>query len=223
MNVYFLVEGRRTERKVYPQWLSVLTPELKRIEFAADVAVNNYYLISGEGYPSLLRHLQNAIADVNAIGKYDYLVVCLDAEESSVEERKQSVADYLSEEGIELNKTKLVVIVQNPCFETWFLGNRKIFKRAPQSELLKEYIAFYDVRTHDPELMPDRMGVDTQRARFHMEYLREILNERNIAYTKLNPREVGTEPFLRELIRRNKDTGHIASFKELLDFCQSIH
>lgn len=220
MNIYFLVEGRRTERKIYPQWLSVLTPGLERVEFVADATANNYFLFSGEGYPSLLRHLQNAVADVNTIGAYDYLVVCLDAEETSVEERKASISQYLSEAGVELKQAELVVVVQNPCFETWFLGNRKIFKRNPQSQLLKDYIAFYNVQQQDPELMPTY--VENTRAQFHAAYLREIFAERNIAYTKQHPGEVGTESFLRELIKRNEETGHIASFKELLDFCQSI-
>ena len=30
MNLYFIVEGRRTEKKVYPEWLNFLIPELKR-------------------------------------------------------------------------------------------------------------------------------------------------------------------------------------------------
>lgn len=32
MNLYFLVEGKRTERKVYPAWLAYLLPELKQVK-----------------------------------------------------------------------------------------------------------------------------------------------------------------------------------------------
>ncbi len=32
MNIYFLVEGKRTERKVYPAWLSYILPELKQVQ-----------------------------------------------------------------------------------------------------------------------------------------------------------------------------------------------
>ncbi len=84
MNLYFLVEGRRTERKVYPMWLSILKPEIKRVNYAVDAASNNYYLISGEGYPLLFNQLRNSILEVNEIGKYDYLVLCLDAEETLI-------------------------------------------------------------------------------------------------------------------------------------------
>lgn len=77
MNVYILVEGKRTEKKVYPAWLSILTPHLKKVNIAGDVSDDNYYLISGEGYPSLLSHLKNAIDEVNEISKFRYLVLCL--------------------------------------------------------------------------------------------------------------------------------------------------
>lgn len=81
MNIYFLVEGKSTERKVYPAWLAHLLPELKRVSNYNDVTNNNYYLFSANGYPSIIyEHLPNAIADINANGNYNYLVLCLDAE-----------------------------------------------------------------------------------------------------------------------------------------------
>jgi len=183
MNLYFLVEGRRTEKKVYPQWLAVLAPQLIQIKNARDVDSNNFFLFSGEGYPSILNHLRNAVTDVNAIGKYDFLVVCLDAEETSIKERKECINLYLSENHINLKKAQLIIIVQNPCFETWFLGNRKIFKRHPESNLLKEYIDFYNIQTEDPELMPSKEDFTT-KAQFHHDYLQEIFQERGITYSK---------------------------------------
>jgi len=44
MNVYFIVEGRRTEKKVYPAWLGHLIPELRRVNWAFEADNNNYYL-----------------------------------------------------------------------------------------------------------------------------------------------------------------------------------
>lgn len=62
MNLYFLVEGRRTEAKVYPKWLSHLLPHFSRVERFNEVDDKNYFLISGEGNPSILDvHLPNAI------------------------------------------------------------------------------------------------------------------------------------------------------------------
>lgn len=147
---------------------------------------NNFYLISGEGYPSLLHHLKNAVEEVNEIGNYDFLIVCLDAEETSIEERKATIIDFLKRENLQLKQGKLIIIVQNPCFETWFLGNRKIFKRNPQSTVLQRLIQFYNVQTNDPELMSSRNKEQT-KAQFHHDYLKEIFTERNITYTKRIP------------------------------------
>lgn len=222
MNLYFLVEGKQTERKVYPKWLSVLAPQFTQVKYAGDAVDNNFYLVSGEGYPSLLHHLRNAIKEVNSIGRYDYLVVCLDAEENSVDERMAMIAEYQATEGLQLEHGKLVIIVQNPCFETWFLGNRKVFKRNPQNEELKKYIGFYNVQANDPELMP-AMGKEQTRAQFHHSYLKRILAERNAVYTKQKPDIVCDKTFLDELICRNEETGHITSFRSFIDFCHSLN
>jgi len=41
MNLYFLVEGTHSERKVYPAWLSYLLPELQRVYNYDDVNEKN--------------------------------------------------------------------------------------------------------------------------------------------------------------------------------------
>lgn len=70
MNLYFLVEGKSTEKKVYPAWLQHLLPELKQVPNYDEVEKNNYYLFSANGYPSIIyEHLPNAIADIQENGK----------------------------------------------------------------------------------------------------------------------------------------------------------
>ena len=59
-------------------------------------------------------------------------------------------------------------------------------------------------------------------ADFHETYLTEMLSERNIQYTKKNPRGVIEPNYLIQLIKRTKDTGHIQSFKNFLDFCNEV-
>ncbi len=49
MNIYFLVEGRQCERRLYPLWLSYAVPELVRVNNPAQATSNSYFLISGEG------------------------------------------------------------------------------------------------------------------------------------------------------------------------------
>jgi hypothetical protein len=225
MNIYFLVEGKRTEMKVYPEWLSVLIPALVKVQWHHQALKNNYYIFTGNGFPSLLHnHLKNSIADINTATNFDYLVICLDTDEDTVEKRKQQVLDFITEEKIILNpNTELVIIPQNKCFETWFLGNRKIFKKNPSSSLLNEYISHYHVKNDDPELMNKPINFEQTTAIFHAVYLQEIFVERKIRYTKRNPEEVIKQSFLAELIKRSKETNHISTFKYFIDFCKKIN
>ncbi|GBL11158.1 hypothetical protein MSj_02658 [Microcystis aeruginosa Sj] len=73
MNIYFLVEGRSTEKKLYTAWLTYLIPEFKRVDFYDQVNHNNYFLISGNGYPSILNEaIPNAIDKIQEVSKYNY-------------------------------------------------------------------------------------------------------------------------------------------------------
>lgn len=223
MNIYFLVEGRRTEFKVYPKWLSHLLPELTRVEQAHLAQKNNFFIFSGQGYPSILHnHLRNSVDDVNEFVVFNYLVLCIDSDEETVEQREIEVLEFIKKEEIELNEnTELILIIQNRCFETWFLGNRKIFKNNPQSKSLKPFIKFYNVKKDDPELM-GKLETHATHAQFHSAFLRELLSEKNIEYTKANPKGVMEEHFLNELIKRSYATNHIQTFKSFIDFCNKI-
>ncbi len=57
-------------------------------------------------------------------------------------------------------------------------------------------------------------------AQFHFSYLKEMLKERNMIYTKKKPNGVVEESSLNSLIGRAKKTDHLQSFKTLLDFCE---
>jgi hypothetical protein len=48
------------------------------------------------------------------------------------------------------------------------------------------------------------------------------LAEKNIQYSKKNPKEVVEKYFLDKLIERNLQTGHIPSFRYFIDFCEKI-
>jgi len=224
MNIYFLVEGKRTEKKVYPKWLSLLVPELVRVQSFDSVVTNNYYIFSGNGFPSLLdNHLRNCIDDINNTNKYDYFVICLDADEQDIPVCKQEIFDFIEKEQIFLNQnTKFEIVVQNKCLETWFLGNPKIFKGNPNSVFLQECVSFYNVKTDDPELMTKLPDFNGSVSIFHSSYLQELFAEKNIQYSKRNPQSVTEEYFLKELIKRNERTGHIQSFKYFIEFCKAI-
>jgi hypothetical protein len=224
MNLYFIVEGK-TELKVYPDWLSYLLPELRRVNRSNKVESKNYFLITAGGYPAIYELLATAIEEIILIGKYDYLVLCLDAEESSVDGLRQEVQEKIQELSIannfSLGNTQIKVIVQNRCIETWFLGNRKIYSRQPQEPKLLNYTRYYNVSTDCPELM-GQYNYDVH-AHFHVDYLKELLVAKNIQYSKTMPRDVQEEYYLQELQTRvSRQSTHLPTFQYFLEFCESV-
>lgn len=223
MNLYFLVEGRRTERKVYPAWLAHLLPHFTRVEQFDAVRDKHYFLVSGEGYPSLLDdHLRDAIDNCNRVGRYSHLVLCMDADESTAGDRVREVRDRVAAKRWELNGTALEIVVQNRTIETWFLGNSRIVSRSPQRSRLRQFVGFYDVTQFDPELMGRYPGYTTH-AQFHGEYLREVFQERGIVYSKRSPGHVTESSYLGQLLNRvEREPTHLATFRTFVDFCRHV-
>ncbi|MDJ0508496.1 MAG: hypothetical protein QNJ64_04455 [Crocosphaera sp.] len=223
MNIYFLVEGRSTEKKLYPKWLKYYLPQLKKVQFHDQIKINNYYLISGNGYPSIIDHgIPNAVQKIQETGKYDYFVICLDADEDTVSERKEYINDFILSKNIELGKTKLILILQNRCIETWLLGNRKIFNsKQPQESPLSDYVQYYDVSQNNPEIMGKY--VLKNHANFHEAYLKEIFRAKNLSYTKKHPGETQEKYYFEELLKRiEEQSNHLQTFKTFIEFCDKI-
>lgn len=224
MNAYIIVEGDKTELSVYPAWLSILVPQMQRIEQATQVDKNNYYLFSGHGIPSIFTHVANAIVDINNIntsakGRYDFLIVCIDTEDETREYIEEKIQEKINEYDVHLEDTKLLVFEQKVCMETWFLSNRKVFKSNPQGKDLLNYIRYYNVKNDNPEEMglidEDRFN---KKAQFHLQYLKRMLEERSITYNKNCTYEVCKESYLNELISRFEETGHIPTFGAWYEF-----
>ncbi len=221
MNVYFLVEGK-TEQKVYPRWISYLLPSLTRVDSPDEVSQNNYFLISGGGFPSLLdNHVKASIEDVNSIGIYDYLVICLDSDDATPEAKMKMVDDFIEKETLTLS-CKLHVIVQQRCMETWFMGNRTVYTRNP-SQNFKPFSQFYDVSIHDPESMGKPPDFGESHSIYHYEYLKSMLLEKRIRYSKKNPGDVMRQYYLNELVRRTKDCpNQLTTLRKWLHFMDDI-
>jgi hypothetical protein len=227
MNVYFLVEGARTEVQVYPAWLKHLTPDLKPVARLADytlVTENNYCLISGGGYPRILTNLlPQAVADVNASKRFHYLVICIDADEVSADERRLEVQEHLSRNPI-FQPTEPVTLIQNRCIETWLLGNRRVFPRNPQHEKLRGYIEHYNVSRNDPELMEKPTAYPRSIGSFHTSYLEAIFQERTITYSKNDARHVQERSYLDRLRERIVETpNHLGTFQAFIEFCRQVN
>jgi hypothetical protein len=165
--------------------------------------------------------LKNAIEEVNASSNYDFLIVALDADECTPQERLQEIEAFMEKEKLKLENCKLKLLIQNRCFETWFMGNRKVYPRHPKGDEFIEYAKFYNVSQKDPERMGLYPGF-TEVSKFHYRYLKEMLLERNIFYTKSRPRGVVDRAYLDQLILRTDDTPHLSSLKDFFDFCKMI-
>ncbi len=245
MNFYFVFEGK-TEPIVYKKWLSVLLPDLTEVDSFDAVNQNNYYYVSDMGVPSCYRVAANAIQDINAFPKYNYLVLFTDADRFTVAEKKAEADEQIK---LELQdkpfKTlpencQLEIIVQKVCIETWFLGNRKFFVRHPQNNpTLTQYIEYFDVSKSNPEDLAGEFVQDEEntkdifgyktKALFHEGYLREIFKERSSAsnksfsYRKSKPIEVQEEYYLKQLRARiETNSDHLLSFQEFIEFCLKI-
>lgn len=228
MNVYFLVEGSRTEMVIYPEWLAHLTPKLNRINDPfllnkESQLENTYYIFSGSGYPSLLdNHLVNAVKDVNKIPRIDYFVICLDSDNKTIQQTKDKVLNFMKEHNVVLNNAQLIILVQNCCIETWLLGNRKVFLRTPTTPEYIACVSAYNVKDNDPELMESNLP-HYNRAQYHEYYLKQMFRARTITYSKKNPGEACKKHYLDELIARNAETKHINSFGEFIRFCSTLN
>ncbi|WP_295728779.1 hypothetical protein [uncultured Muribaculum sp.] len=224
MNAYIIVEGDKTETIVYPKWLEILAPALTRVSDVFDMHENNYYLFSGGGIPSIYNHIANAIEDINNINAkgtaiIDFLIVCIDTEEESREYILGQIDKKLTERNIPLSSFNLVVFEQKVSMESWFLGNRRIFKSNPEDEALRRYISHFNVKENDPELM-DNINPDefSTKAQFHHSYLRKIFSEQHVRYSKRQPGEVCKKHYLDRLVERYNETGHIATFGRWYSF-----
>jgi len=241
MNLYFIFEGK-TEEITYKKWLSFLLPEFKEVKNVDEARGNNYFYYSDIGIPDCYSLIATAIQEINIYKNYDYLVLFIDADNLSVDEKlmeaEQFIQEHLQKEAYKnLPKNcQLRIIVQKVCIETWFLGNLKFIKNNPQSELIKSYLEFFDVRKNCPEELVNSIDDkarlifgDIPKAQIHHKYLRECFKEHTIrknqslSYQKTKPIEVIEQYYFNELIKRiEKYPTHLKSFQNFINFIQQI-
>jgi len=223
LNIYFLVEGK-TERKVYPKWLSYLVPKLVRVNHPSAITNNTYYLISGGGFPSILdNHLVDSVEDINNIGNFNFLVLIIDTDDMTPEQKTTEVVQFVKENNIKLNNCELIIIPQVVCMETWFLGNPKIYTRTPPNEECAFYSNHYNVSKYNPELMIKSDNYIGTNSDYHFNYLKNMLRAKNIRYSKSNPQAVHEPNYIKELKNRmNLDISSLKSMQILFKFLNNI-
>jgi hypothetical protein len=70
----------------------------------------------------------------------------------------------------------------------------------------------------DPELLPGYPRREWNRAQFAFRYLKKSLNDKNknLTYTKRNPKTLLHPKYFHEIEKRYNQTGHICSFSTFL-------
>ncbi len=235
MNLYFLLEGKRTEPKVYPEWIKHKFPNLTRVYKIEDISSDCFLLFAAKGYPRILQLIEQSLADIynhNADNEImiDHFFICLDADDDGYEIRFNTVNDKIKSmeetgRSISAYLPDLHIIIQNCCIETWFLGNMRMLKRNPQSKRLAEFKKFCDVSEKDPEKMDCYDSGDysfSNKAKFHEAYLKEMFLERNKRYTKQNPGIAATKKYLEALSERCFQTNHLKSLNFLLTIWKNL-
>ncbi|MDC9614659.1 hypothetical protein PSI19_12445 [Xenorhabdus khoisanae] len=224
MNIYILVEGKQTERKVYPAWLEYLAPSIRRVANLSQLKDNNYYLISGQGYPHMLDNmLKNSLLDINQYKKFDVFWIILDSDFCDLEERKKFILDRIKETNIDIGACYVEIIFQNPCIETWALGNKSMISHNKLHAEFSDYFYHFNVKDNDPELMKKPDDFSFSDSAYHGDYLKAMLSVRGIRYTKKNPQGVIEKYYLDELIERAQDgNGHLKSFFHFYQLASSL-
>lgn len=223
MSLYVVVEGRRTEPKLYRAWLPFLFPGIVQAARIEDATSGHFFLVAGHGYPSYLTRIRNAVADIQmAESPFTHLLVCVDAEEESHDDRLGEISDVIEDADCPIDYT---VIVADCCIETWLLGNQKFIKRSPEDPRLREYLQHFDVKVEDPELIP-KLPPHRTRAALCVDYLKATFRERGLAYSKHDPAPATTRPYFQALRDRARPApegpGHLRSFARLLELRDKV-
>ncbi|WP_156119698.1 hypothetical protein [Leptolyngbya sp. KIOST-1] len=241
MNLLLLVEGKRTEPKVYKAWLTHLFPNLDFVFRPEDLSTFSCRIVPGNGYPNMVSapksytgvsRLEACLLDIKNYDNIDYFLICVDSEECDYGDRLEEVRKKLQEAIVRVGLDgkyvkKIFIIVQHCCLETWALGNHEIpliHTPVMSLDVFSELQRHYDVINSDPELLciwPQEFSY-SNRAKFHEYYLKRYLESYGFSYTKKNPKVIGEKWYLEALIRRCDSTDHLRSLNYLFSVLKDI-
>lgn len=221
MNIYMLVEGRRTEMAVYPAWMSYLLPFLQQVKFPYEARRDHLYVVSGFGYPNLLHHIANCVREVNRYHRFDYLVICLDSDDTNVKDRILEIEHILNKEELWPQRAQIKVLVQKKCIETWFLGS-DLNLQGEMTQKLIPYMDHYNVFKQDPQNMEKPEGYRGSVGDFHFHYLCRLLEANGGFYSKRRPERVCSPDYIESLRRRVYGTDHLSTLHNFFEFCAML-
>lgn len=227
MNVFFLTEDSKSFQKVLPIWLKFMEFPCERVNSLRDASGNSYVLESGYGIQQLIdKTLEETLNEIDAsVNKIDWLVIIVDSESKTIYEREKEVNDVIKNHY--RNTTpyyNIKIIVCHCCFETWLLGDEKIFPDSFDDETHSFYnfIQHYNVKSKDPQLMQKPDNYEDPKAHYHFQYFSEMCRFNNLRYCKSRPEYAKYRRCFNALERRIQTTKHISTFKEFYDFIKSL-
>lgn len=215
MNTYLIVEGIESEYIIYPKWIKLIDGKVKFVYKLEDVENDTILLMSGFGHPMYFEIIANAIIDIKDCNKFDRLVIVVDSEELSYNEKRKELEDYLNELQVPI---PYEIIIQHFCLEAWALGNKKIYSRNSQNPTLRSYQKLFNVAANDPEELPPNKNDGLNRAKFASKYLVRLLQEkyRGITYKKGSPTIIAERTYFENIKKRYEAGKHIQSFGAFL-------
>lgn len=214
MNIYIVVEGE-TEKSVYASWIPFVNPKLQKVDYPEIALNNNYYIVSGGGFPQYYDVIDDAILNITQYNQYDRLVIAIDSDDMTRQDKYNEVVQFLQHKQCQAN---IKIIIQHFCFETWALANRLVVRKQPRTERLRYYKSIYNVRSNDPENLPPLTAKELNRSQFAEVYLRSALNDKhhNLTYKKGDATIVGDSKYYVQVKNRYISMNHIASLSEFL-------
>ncbi len=213
MNLHVVVEGM-TEKPVYKRWIPFVYRGLKYVDSVLECVSDNFSIVSGGGYPNYLDVVAAAVEDVNSADNIHRLIVAVDSENMDCREKREEVEQFLSDKPC---SARVFVVVQHFCLETWALGNKKLGPRHPDDSRLRAYKRLFNVLTEDPEAMPPHEEEGRNRSQFALLYLKLMLREKQLRYTKTNPEPLLNWAYFEQVRLRQARTGHVSSFSAFLE------
>lgn len=214
MNLYIVVEGK-TEKRLYRKWINFQYPTMGYVDSISEIKKNNYYIISGKGYPQYFLIIKNAIQDVNELGNINKLIISVDSELNTESVKYDEIINYISQFTCII---PIEIIIEHFCIETWLLGNRNLFdiKKTVTDSQLNNFIHTINVGKEDPELLPNYMNLS--RVEFAYKYLQKLIANKypGHSYSKRKPNIVNNINYFNEIKSRLNDTNHINSFNNFL-------
>ena len=209
MNFLFVVEGKSTEKKLYQKWIPYLLPHMKYVQNFEEIIDNNFIIINGGGYPNYFKKIKDAFLDAIDYVNISHIFICIDAEDSSYDEKKAEITDYIKNE-CPLTTCFIKIIIQNSCIESWLMGNKRINIDNAQDVELTQYRNYFNVNIRDPELLTP---IDERTiGQFSKRYLQLMLNEKGLIYSINSVQSVNNQTYFEQLVKRYQENNHIISF-----------